>query len=220
MKLYLSSMLLGDHVTRLNVMAGPNARMAIITNALDYIPVIDRILYAQTQFDAVHYFNDNGFDASLIDLRYYFGRPAVLRELLLRYRVVWALGGNAFLLRRAMNESGFDGFIAELLDNDGLIYSGWSAGACVAGASLRGVDLMDKPDVEADGYTAGKIIWEGLQLVPFTIVPHYRSDHVESAAAERAVQFLETHGLPFIAICDGDVIVKDNGDISVLQRRQ
>jgi dipeptidase E len=213
-------MFLGDHVARLNVMAGPNARMAVITNALDYIPAIDRILYAQTQFDAVHYFNDNGFDASLIDLRYYFGRPAALRELLLRYRVVCALGGNAFLLRRAMNESGFDSFITELLDNNGLIYSGWSAGACVAGSSLRGVDLMDKPDAEGDGYTPGKIIWEGLHLVPFTIVPHYRSDHVESASAERAVKFLEAHGLPFKAICDGDVIVKDNGDISVLQRRQ
>jgi len=50
-------MFLGDHVTRLNVTAGPNARMAVITNALDYIPAIDRILFAQTQFDAVHYFN-------------------------------------------------------------------------------------------------------------------------------------------------------------------
>ena len=213
-------MFLGDHVARLKVMAGPNARMAVITNALDYIPTIDRILYAQTQFDAVHYFNDNGFDASLIDLRYYFGRSAALRELLLRYRVIWALGGNAFLLRRAMNESGFDSFIAELLDNDGLIYGGWSAGACVAGSSLRGIDLMDKPDAEADGYTPGKIIWEGLHFVPFTIVPHYRSGHVESASAEQAVKFLEMHGLPFKAISDGDVIVKDNVDISVLQRRQ
>jgi dipeptidase E len=217
-KLYLSSMMLGDHVHRLQVMAGgPGSSMAVLTNALDNIPLEAQLEYCRTQTDPIAYFGAHGFDPSPIDLRFYFGRPAALREVLLRHRIVWALGGNAFLLRRAMRESGFDSLVNGLLE-EGLVYAGWSAGACVAGTSLRPIGLMDLPDVTAPGYRAGEPVWEGLGLVPFTIIPHHASDHPEAAAAERAVGFATAQGIEHIALRDGDVLVRDGGKPELLPR--
>ncbi|HEY4077387.1 MAG TPA: Type 1 glutamine amidotransferase-like domain-containing protein [Rhizomicrobium sp.] len=216
MKLYLSSYMIGDHADRLLAMAGHNARMAIITNALDAFPMENRFQYTRTVFDPVEYFLGQGFDPELVDLRYYFGRAAALRESLRRYKIVWALGGNTFLLRRAMRESGFDSFIAEMLRDEGIIYGGWSAGACVAAPSLRGIALMDEPEAMADGYSSRDIVWEGLDLVPFSIVPHVQSNHPESALASKAVSYLESRGLPYQPLRDGDVVMKDGGDVTVL----
>lgn len=218
MKLYLSSYMIGHHADRLIAMAGGrDARMAIIANALDFIPLEDRLAYTRTQFDPIAHFAKHGFDPSLLDLRFYFGRPQALRDVLRRQRVVWALGGNAFLLRRAMRESGFDTIVGELLSG-GMVYSGWSAGTCVAGSSLRAIGLMDDPGQTAPGYPDAEPIWEGLGLVPFTIVPHHRSEHPEADAAERAVEWAQAQGLQHRALRDGEVVVKDGAEVHVLSR--
>lgn len=218
MKLYLSSMMIGDHAERLLEMAGgEGSRLAIIPNALDYIPILDQLNYARDRFNPMLYFGQQGFDPSIVDLRYYFGRPSALREVLIRHRVIWGLGGNVFLLRRAMHESGFDDIVTSLLD-DGLIYSGWSAGACVAGASLRPIALMDDPCQIALGYPATEAPMDGLGLIPFAIVPHYRSDHPEAQAAERAVVWAQKNGVDAVALRDGDVLVRDDDVTSVLPR--
>jgi dipeptidase E len=217
-KLYLSSVNLGAHAGRLTAMAGgPGARMAVITNALDYIPIDAQIDYARAHNDAVSYFAEAGFDPSPLDLRLYFGRPAALRRLLLRHRVIWAVGGNAFLLRRAMRESGFDAMIGELLAKDDMVYAGWSAGACVAGADLRPIALMDDPKAIAPGYPPQEPLQEGLSLVPFTIIPHYRSNHGEAEAAESAVAWAEAQGIGHVPLSDGDVVVVDGGEPEVLR---
>ena len=220
MKLYLSSVMAGDHVDRLIALAGGRgARMAVITNALDYIPLAAQLEYTRTHFDPMIYFADNGFDPSLLDLRFYFGRPAALRSVLLRHKVIWALGGNAFLLRRALRESGFDDIIGDVL-GEGVIYAGWSAGACVAGDSLRAIGLMDDPTVSAPGYASAEPIWEGLGLVPFTIIPHHRSEHPEAPAAEKAAEWALSNGVDFRALSDGDVLLlAENGEPTLLPRR-
>jgi dipeptidase E len=210
--------MLGDHGERLLAMVGGRgARMAVVTNALDLIPLEAQLEYTRTQFDPVSYFAEHGFDPSLIDLRFYFGRSAALREALLRYRVVWALGGNAFLLRRAMHESGFDDVAEDLLDA-GVVYAGWSAGACVAGTSLRAIGLMDEPTTTAPGYPPGGPVWDGLGLVPYTVIPHYQSEHPEAAAAAKAVEWAVGQGIDYIALRDGDVVVKDGGNPELLAR--
>jgi dipeptidase E len=220
-KLYLSSLMVGDHVDRLIALAGgPGARMAVITNALDYIPLEAQLEHARTRFDPMIYFADNGFDPSLLDLRFYFGRPAALRAVLLRHKVIWALGGNAFLLRRALRESGFDTIIGDLLGED-IVYAGWSAGACVAGDSLRAIGLMDDPGVSAPGYDPAEPIWDGLGLVPFTIIPHYRSEHPEAPAAQKAAEFALSNGIDYRTLSDGDVLLlAEDGEPRLLPRRR
>jgi dipeptidase E len=218
-KLYLSSYMIGDHADRLlSLVGGTGGRMAVITNALDYIPIEDQLAHARTRFDPVAYFSNNGFDPSLVDLRVYFGRQEALASMLARHKVVWALGGNAFLLRRAMKLSGFDAAISDLLD-EGLTYSGWSAGACVAGDSLRAIALMDDPHQMAPGYPDMEPVWEGLDLVPFTVIPHHDSDHPEQSAAQRAVSWAEDNQVPYKALRDGEVILSSAGSVELLSQR-
>ena len=41
------------------------------------------------------------------------------------------------------------------------------AGACVAGTTLRGIDLMDVPEQAAPGYPDCDVVWGGRQLQDF-----------------------------------------------------
>ena len=52
-----------------------------------------------------------------------------------------------------------------------------------------------------------EIVWDGLGLIDHAIVPHYRSPHPESAAADRAVRHLCARGLRYRALRDGEAIV-------------
>ena len=49
-----------------------------------------------------------GFVPEELDLRHYFESPQGLAPALAGRGLIWIIGGNAFLLRRAMRQSGFD----------------------------------------------------------------------------------------------------------------
>lgn len=216
MRLYLSSYMLGDHHDRLfEMVGGTGARMAVVTNALDAIPLEAQLDYARTTFDPIAYFSDNGFDPSFVDLRRYFGRPDDLHKLLCRYRIIWALGGNTFLLRRAMRDSGFDVMLDGLLDR-GIVYAGWSAGACVAGDRLEAVAIMDEPDAAAPGYVTTDRLDAGMGLVPFTIIPHYDSPHPEAELAGKSVAWAKERGIDHVALRDGDAVIRQGDQIEIL----
>jgi dipeptidase E len=206
MKLYLSSFRWGNRFDELRQFVGVGARVAVISNAVDFIADEARSEYARTVFDPLAYLEEQGFKANDLDLRRYFGRRDDLRTVLIGVQLVWAVGGNAFLLRRAMRESGFDTIIGDLVAGGRLVYAGWSAGAVVAGPTLRGIDLMDEPELTVPHYPPARI-WEGLGLVDFSIVPHIDSDHPETHRARAAADWLERQGIPFRGLRDGDVIV-------------
>ena len=105
-----------------------------------------------------------------------------------------------------MKQSGFD---EVLLEQDAhFVYAGYSAGACAVTPTLRGIHLVDEPEVVPVGYTE-EVTWDGLGLVPFSIVPHYRSNHPESALNEKVIEFFIEHKIPFIALRDGEVYIKE-----------
>lgn len=206
MRLYLSSFRLGDRFDELVRALPAGAGVAVISNAVDFIPIEDRLAYATAIFDPIREFRGRGFGALDLDLRDYFDAPDALREALAGVALVWVNGGNVFLLRQAMRRSGFDSLVAARIGAGDLIYGGWSAGAVVAGPSLNGMELMDDPATSAEGYSPDTI-WEGLGLVDFTVVPHFGSDHPEAAAAAEVVAWLTSVGRPFRALADGDVII-------------
>lgn len=190
---------MGEPFEQLVAALPSGALVAVISNAVDFIPEADRLAYARNVFDPVECFRSHGFAASNLDLRAYFGRPDGLHSVLKDVRLVWANGGNAFLLRRAMMQSGLDHILRDRVTAGTLIYGGWSAGAVVAGPTLRGLELMDDPELVVDGYLR-EPIWEGLGLVGLSIVPHFQSPHPEAEAAARAAAWLaETacHFAPF-----------------------
>jgi len=217
-RLYLSSHRLADSFDELLAMAGPAARTAVISNAVDFIPDAERESYARDVYDVIADFRERGLAAFDLDLRRYFGRPDALQDELARARLVWCVGGNAFLLRRAMRQSGFDLVAPPLIAAERLIYGGWSAGAVVAGPHLRGIELMDDPEALAEGYDPAPI-WEGLSLVDVAIVPHFRSDHPEADAAERAVAFLQARGLAYRTLRDGEALVQNGAELELRPAR-
>jgi len=214
MRLYLASDRVDDGLPELLRMAGPGARTAVVSNAVDFIPTADRESYRRNVHDPIADFREHGLDAFDLDLRAFFHRPEALLAVLEQTRLVWATGGNAFLLRRAMRQSGFDAVAPGLVWAERLVYGGWSAGACVAALSLRGLEQMDDPHVLAEGYDP-EVVWEGLGLIDAAIVPHYRSDHPEAEAAEACAAWMVAHKVPHRTLRDGDALIQNGGDLEL-----
>lgn len=150
-----------------------------------------------------------GFDVTELDLRDYFTDRAGLRERLRGIDLLWVVGGNTFVLGRAMRESGFAEIAHEFLRAGVLTYGGYSAGACVATPGFEGIELMDDPEIVPYRYPRESRP-VALGWVPWRIVPHWSSDHPESSDADRAVQALLKAELPFRTLRDGHAIVIDD----------
>ena len=206
MRLYLSSYRVGDRAGSLLALLGSSKRAALIENALDLYSEDAREMHRREVYDPASELNSLGISSTRLDLRRYFGRTEALEAELSNYDLVWVVGGNAFVLRRAMKASGFDDVITRMLDNDEIVYGGFSAGAVVAAPSLAGIQLMDDADEVPAGYDH-EPVWDGLGLIDHSIVPHFRSPHPETAAAERATRHLSGQGLRYRALRDGEVIV-------------
>lgn len=197
---------MGDDFGHLMNALPAGSAVAVVSNAVDFIPLDDRVAYARNVFDPVEHFRSFGLEAFDLDLRKYFGRSRELEVEVAKVQLIWANGGNAFMLRRAMAQSGLDRILRERVTAGTLIYGGWSAGSVVAGPTLQGIEMMDDPHVLVDGYVP-EPVWEGLGLVDFSIVPHFQSDHPEAEAAARTVAWMTERGLPFRALRDGEAVV-------------
>jgi dipeptidase E len=200
-KLYLSSYRLGDDPAALRRLVGAGSRAGVVMNACDGFDE-PRMVWPRERADL----EALGFDVVEIDLRDHVGDEAGLRDRLADLDLLWVTGGNTFVLTRAMDASSFAAAARPLVDDGSLVYAGYSAGVCAITPDLVGIHLMDEPDVVPDGYpeTAEPL---ALGWVPWRIVPHWRSEHDESPAADLAVEHLLELGLPFRTLRDGRVIV-------------
>jgi dipeptidase E len=207
MRLYLSSYKIGNHPEQLVRLVGSHKRrVAIITNATDCYSEAETKEWFQHEAQKFH---ELGFVSERLDLRDYFV-DNITSDFLKQFGLIWVCGGNTFILIRAIMQSGFDQAITPLLGDDAVVYGGYSAGACVATPTLRGLELCDDPNVIPEGYDK-EIIWDGLDMVPFSIAPHYKSDHPETAMIDDVVIYYKNHRLPFETLLDGEAIIV-NGD--------
>jgi dipeptidase E len=204
MRMYLSSFDLGERPETLVALVGSAGRAGIVVNALDHLPSV-RALWLKKQTDKLV---GLGFSLAELDLRDYFGASDTLGARLNDMDAVWITGGNAFNLRRAMKQSGFDALIKNALARDEIVYAGFSAAAVIASDSLRGLEIVDNPQEVPPGYDP-KIIWDGLGLLPFAIAVHFKSDHRESHLVDREIAFYETNGISYRTLRDGEALVVD-----------
>ena len=203
MRFYLSSYKLGNKTDELKKLIPKNNKTAYIPNALDYSNDLKR--RRKGEASDIKDLTKVGLDVELLDLRNYFGKSSELKNKLKSFGVIWVRGGNVFVLRQAMKLSGFDKIIKTLLDTDKL-YGGYSAGICILASNLRGIDLMDDLTVKPHGNPL-EIIWDGLNLIDYLIIPHYKSNHFESDDATKCVEYMKKEGLPFKTLKDGEVII-------------
>lgn len=168
MKLYLSSFRIPD-LAALSDLVGKvpaDTKVALIPNAKDYYA--PRAKAVKTS-EMVEYLTDLDFEVTVVDLDDYPDNPEDLHAILSQHDLIWVRGGNTFCLREAMRSSKFDEIIGEVIKG-GVVYGGDSAGACVAGIDLHGIELADDPEF------AETVIWEGLNLTPHYFMPHADND--------------------------------------------
>lgn len=204
MKLYLSSYHLGNTPKKLINLTENNKNAAILINALDFSTDLERkkesIKKETTELKNL------GFKPEVLDLRKYFLKPFSLQKKLSNYGFIWVMGGNVFILRKAMKLSGFDKWLIKSKNNNNLIYGGYSAGVCVLSPSLKGIELVDNPNLVVPGYPK-KIIWRGIGLINWSFAPHYKSNHPESQKINKVIEFYKKNNLPFKALRDGEIII-------------
>lgn len=151
-------------------------------------------------------------------MRKYFGKSEVLKKHLSQFGLVWVLGGNTFVLKRAYEQSGFDFIIKEMLATDKIVYGGYSAGVVILSPSMKGLEIVDDPKIVPEGY-APEFSWGGLGLVDYNIAVHYRSDHPESEMVEKEVEYLEKNKIPYKTLRDGEVIVINGNKQTILSSK-
>ncbi len=210
MKFYLSSYKIGGthEVEKLKKLLPVNKRVAYIANSLDFSNDLDR--RKQSEQEDIDQLTQVGLKVENFDLRNFFNKPEKLEKDIKNYGVIWVRGGNVFVLRQAMKLSGFDNLLKKLAKEDNeILYGGYSAGVCILAPSLKGLELVD--DITQHPYSEKPdLIWEGLGLIDYVIVPHFQSDHPESELVNAVVEKYKKDGTKFKALRDGEVIITEN----------
>lgn len=204
MRLYLSSHGFSSQLERLQAMVGDNKKMLFIDNAKDTLLPDERAAHVAEKKSE---FETAGFEFYELDLRHYFDDQAQLAEIVAASGLVWASGGNTFLLRRAMSYSGLDTILTDCLKNDLCAYGGSSAGAIIATKTLRGTENGDDPYIVPPPYKED-IIWNGLGLIYPQLVPHFGSDWFGDEAQAMA-DYFDGNGMKYETLSDGEVYIVD-----------
>jgi len=211
--MYLSSYKYGDHLEALKKLAHDAKRVAIIMNAVDFG---DSERVAKSVEKIKSKFFELGLAGEQLDLRDYFEKEDDLEEKLQKYDMVWVYGGNAFILRRAYEQSGFDKILKKRLNEDSLVYSGFSAAITVITPTLKGVEIVDDPSVTPEKYQE-KTNLNGLGLLDYVVAAHYQSDHPESERIDKYISYCEENNIPYKTLRDGEVIVIDGEKEEILR---
>jgi dipeptidase E len=201
-RLYLSSFRVGAHPERLLSLAS-GRRTAVVANAMDAQPVAERATGVQQEFSDL---GALGLDVTELDLR----QPEATGQLA-SFDIVWMRGGNVFVLRRVLADSGADEVLIDLIRRNAIVYAGYSAGACVLAPDLSGLERVDDVKAVANPLTTG------LSVLDRPIVPHVRSPgHPETADCDAVAATYARAGMPHWALRDGEVLVVEDSNSEVL----
>lgn len=211
-KLFLSSYRFGGHSDAFVDLTGPPGRIAVIANASDAWPAAARESSLRSEFGPLRAL---GYRPVEVDLRNYIGSRPALERAIDSFDSVWVRGGNTFVLRAQMARSNADAILRERILDETITYGGYSAGACVVAPSLEGVEDSDDPG-EVFPTTGTDVIWSGLKLVDFAVVPHLGSELDERGSAAETLSRLRRAGVVCHGLTDGQAILVDARGTTVL----
>lgn len=207
--MYLSSWRTGQHPERmLRLLESPTgARTAVIANAVDALPGTERRAAVEHEIQAL---TALGLRPVEVDLRTYFDQdPSRVAAALRGFPLLWVRGGNVFVLRHALAKSGADRAIIELLQQDAVVYAGYSAGACVLAPDLHGLGRCDNPQAVHSAYGA-QARFDGLAVLDYVVVPHIDSPgHPETEILGTVADHYRFQGIAHRTLRDGEAIVID-----------
>ena len=216
MRLYLSSFRLGTDPQHLVRLAGRDARVAVVANAVDGDPVDVRRGKVAGEVRALAAL---GLLGTELDLREHAGATtAQMSRVLSAFEGLWVRGGNVFVLRSAMAVSAADTAVVGLLAENRLVYAGYSAGPCVLAPSLAGLESVDDADAPRR-LGLGEALMDGLGVLERRVVPHVASPtHPESAALDALARRYTREGVPHLRLSDGQALVVDGDTVSIVGR--
>jgi dipeptidase E len=203
---------MGNHPERLAALVPRRTRAAIVVNALDNAPQA-REEWLASQIEDLE---SIGLAPEELDLRKHFGRPDSLAAALEGRGLIWINGGNTFLLRRAMRQSGFDAAVRALLRSNEIVYAGFSAAACCAAPTLRGIEFVDDPCADAEGYMI-ETLWDGLGLIDHCVAVHYGCPGAQGEGIERAIAYWKSQNIAYFPLRDGEALVVDDDNTEVVR---
>jgi len=203
MRLFLSSFRLSNEPQKFSDLVTGNKNTGVILNAHDFFPEKERHHLLKEEFRDLEKI---GLSPAEIDLRNYFGKTKELDEQLSQYDALWVPGGDCFLLRRAMYDSGFDTVIKKYLDEDKFVYGGYSAGVVVLAPTLRGLELADDESKVFTTYNE-MCLYDGLNVLSYNIAPHYKSSHGKSESIDKVVEFFRGENMQYKTLMDGQAII-------------
>lgn len=217
MKFYLSSFKLGDKPEELIRLLGKSQRSELVTvlnkkRKIAYIPNAcdftnadpERRKRGETQdMDSL---KNIGLDVEYLDLKEYFHKTDELRKKISEFDWVFVKWWNTFILRQAMKLSWFDTIFEELKNRDNFVYAWYSAGICVLAPNFKALQTVDNP-TDKPYKELQETIWEWLWYLDHIILPHYKSDHPESKAIDKEVEFCKKNNISFKTLRDWEVII-------------
>lgn len=213
MKLFLASQDFGDYANRLRDLVGKNKNALVVFNARDY-----------KEGDGGESFQrelltKNSFNFYRLDLRDYFGKEKELDRFVADYKpgVVILLGGNTFLLRRALAQSGFDKIICRDVQKGKYVFAGHSAGSIVAGPDLHGYERMDKEKLTFPPYQK-EVIWDGLGLTNVRVIPHADSPKYDKTIIHMREKLFDKSNYEYVVLKDTDVLIIDGNKKELLNK--
>jgi len=204
MRLFLSSYRAGKHSKKLLELVGEGAEFAYISNSKDYQTADERKAKIEENFV---WWRSIGLKPFEVDLRPYFDKSGA-EEILSDYNFIWLAGGNVFLLRRALSYSGVDKYLYDAVRKNEVILGGESAGAIIMGPTLKYSevenDLEDSQRYAPEPYKE-EVIWDGLDLVNYVPVPHYKSPGY--IGIDEYIVNLEKDKIPYKKMTDDQAIL-------------
>ncbi|MDA3839122.1 MAG: Type 1 glutamine amidotransferase-like domain-containing protein [Candidatus Delongbacteria bacterium] len=204
MRFYLSSFKIGKEILRLKELINLKKKVAYIPNAVDHVKYDNQS--DSMEESGLYLQNELGLDVEFLDLKDYFQNTEALKRKIQEYGTFWVRGGNVFILRRAMKLSGFDDLLTGLVKDENLVYGGYSAGCCVLSPHLNGFELVDDKDINPYS-NKSNTIWEGLNILDYSFIPHFESNHPESDRIANVVKYCIENEIPHRKFKDGEVCV-------------
>ena len=202
MRLHLSSCDIGDDCKDLEEwLETHDNKIALIPNAVDAFPqiirddLIDNDVYELVQL---------GFSVSVVSLEKYFNNSENLEKDLDKFNSFYVIGGNIFVLRKAMELSGFDNYLKKRVNKD-ILYASYSAGSSILYNDLDFLSLIDK---KINPYDYDSIPSEGLGIINYLPVVHYKN-YTIGKKIDELVKYCNDNNINYKTLRDGDVIVDE-----------
>jgi len=125
--------------------------------------------------------------------------------------IVFVNGGNTFYLLDKMRKVGFESLIRDYLKKDG-IYASSSAGSIVAGPNIELARELE----DLDNYL-NSISTKGLDLVNFTMMPHWGSGSFKRKYPKDFLKISYTEDYPILLLSDYQYINVKDGNMEIKQ---